>query len=583
MRTLVLAAAIAALIAPNLSAGAPVVGQDYRWTVSFRADLEGQAGETPGVSTLSGEWHSTVVAVRPDAYDVRVQLVSVRLAGNRGGAVDPAVLKLAQDRLTTPFWLTCGTNGTIGAVHFLKKVSASDRNLLQTIATETQFASNSETGPVWTRMERDGGGSYLAIYQRRDAAHVRKKKVKYLVPDAGADSMTSAFAMTIEESEVNFAFTPDGALATVDGLQRVRVRLSGANSNSLVTRIEVHLSDLRASQTAAGVAGGVPHDGVDHLPVSSHQPDPKVAQVESDDLLLEGHTNDEILSAAGGKDSMVERRMAAMFRRRPPSIPLGVKRLTEGPGLQAIASALSASGSAQAVQALCGIVRDTSRTAAVRVSVLIAIQGIAEPSVDVMQVPVGLLSDHDPDVRNAARLASGALARSGRAAHASEADAIDAALVMRVTQAATAAEKRDYISALGNSGGPRTVPVLAASLGDQREEIRVAAARSLRLVAGPEAGSILATAATKDTSPAVREAALFAMSFRAPLTTVEWDAVLKAAREDDAAYVRNRAVALLRNDPARPPEAEDTLEWVALHDPSEPIRRVATTALAAIR
>jgi HEAT repeat protein len=214
---------------------------------------------------------------------------------------------------------------------------------------------------------------------------------------------------------------------------------------------------------------------------------------------------------------------------------------------------------------------------------MIAIQGIAEPTVDVMQVPIGLLSDHDPDVRNAARLASGALARSGRAGHRTEADAIDAALAMRVTQAVTAAEKQDYIAALGNSGGPRTVPVLAASLGDEREDIRVAAARSLRLVAGPEAGSMLATTATKDTSPAVREAALFAMGFRAPLTTVEWDAVLKAAREDAAAYVRNRAVTLLRNDAARPPEATDALEWVALHDPSDAIRRTATTALAAIR
>src|SRR5258707_2487371 len=94
------AAALAAVAVPKVAAtAAPTAAPEYRWKMSLRADLDGQPGDSPGVAAVSGEWRSRIVAIRTDEYDVRLQLASVQLAGNRGGAVDARALKLAQERL----------------------------------------------------------------------------------------------------------------------------------------------------------------------------------------------------------------------------------------------------------------------------------------------------------------------------------------------------------------------------------------------------------------------------------------------------------------------------------------------------
>lgn len=164
-----MAALAAAIFFPAVVfAGSPPVGQQHQWRVSFRAELQHSGGSQPGLAALRGEWQRTVVAVRPNEYDVRFQLSSVTLEGNRGKSVDANELRLAQERLTKPFWVTCGNDGSLRAIHFTKDVAPADRNLLQMIATETQFVQAEASKPVWTSLERDGGGSYLAIYQQMD-------------------------------------------------------------------------------------------------------------------------------------------------------------------------------------------------------------------------------------------------------------------------------------------------------------------------------------------------------------------------------------------------------------------------------
>src|SRR6476659_7841323 len=139
MRAAALAVVTFMLFVRPAAAAPPVVGQQYRWALTFRASLEGNAGAPPGVAALEGEWRSLVVAVRPDSYDVRLQLSVLKVAGTRGGAVTAKERELAQARLSQPFWITCSTAGAVQSVHFLADVPASDRNLLQTLATETQF------------------------------------------------------------------------------------------------------------------------------------------------------------------------------------------------------------------------------------------------------------------------------------------------------------------------------------------------------------------------------------------------------------------------------------------------------------
>ena len=582
-----IAAALAVVVfVPRPVAGAPpAAGQHSRWHLVFRAGLQGQAGAQPGAVSLEGEWLRTVVVVTPESYDVRYQLLSLRVTGGSGAAVDPKALAAATARLSTPFWVTCGRDGALQTMHFAKAMSASDRNLLQTIATETQFVQADGALPVWTAMERDGGGSYMAIYQRRDAEHVRKKKIKYVGPDADIDRAGAALELTVESSDVTFALTADGAVASVNGIQSIRLGVPGTKNNSLVTRVEVHLSDPRTSLAPVTAATLMPTTGIDDVPVMTQQSDPAEALADMDAQMLEGHRTAAILDAAGNGDSTSDRRLVALLRRRPDAVPLAVARLGDDArrgraagtdaAAQALLGALAAAGTAPAIEALHAVARDAARPVTRRVGALMALEGIREPSVMAMRAPASLLDDPNPKVREAARLATGALARAGRAGHSVDADGLEADLVVRLTRATTPETRRAYLAALGNSAGPRAAEAITDALRDGHEEVRVSAARGLRLVPGEAADALLAATAASDASAEVRGAALFAIGFRLPFSTALWRAVVDAARTDAAEPVRNRAVGLLRADTAHRAEAASTLAWVAGHDPSPALRRLA--------
>jgi hypothetical protein len=578
-----MAAASAAILLLPLTAVAatPVVGQQCRWTLSFRAELQQQGSRRTAVA-LNGEWRRTVVAVRPDAYDAQVQLTSVTFEDPAGRQVDPKELAALQERLAKPFWITSTAHGALRAIHFAKEVSPSDRNLLQMIATGEQFVQADGVHAVWTSLEHDGAGAYLAVYQRTGPARYRKKKLKYTEAGTG-QAGSQSFAIGIEQSEAEFAFTPEGVLAELNGVEQVRLSLPGAQGESLGTRIEVHLRGLRTIVDRSLAATLAMPASVEHLPITTHQPDAAAAEEQIDRELLAGQTTEAIFSAAERNERGAADRLAAAFRRRPESVPLAAARLTGGPGSRTIASGLARAGTPAATRALAGLADDASRLPASRVGALVALAGLRQPAIDAMRIPVALIDDRNPDVREAARLASGALARAGRLEHPAESDAIEGVLAARVDKAATTEEKLGWLAALGNSAGPQSARRLMAALRDPRADVRAAAARSLRLVPGPEVDGLLATTVARDAKAPVRGAALFAIGFRSPLSPTLWGAVLRAAKDDAADWVRNRAIALMRDDASRPPEAQATLEWVAEHDRADAIRLFARESLEVIR
>ena len=109
------------------------------------------------------------------------------------------------------------------------------------------------------------------------------------------------------------------------------------------------------------------------------------------------------------------------------------------------------------------------------------------------------------------------------------------------------------------------LPVIEEALGDRRTEVRGAAARALRLAEAPQVDQRIASTITGDPDPQVRAAAIFAASFRRMDAVV--DALLQAASTDQMDYVRNNAIALLRQHPDASPAITETLARIAEHDP----------------
>ena len=279
---------------------------------------------------------------------------------------------------------------------------------------------------------------------------------------------------------------------------------------------------------------------------------------------------------------MLADRLAALFRRRSEASAAALDLLRKGGARKPITDALGAAGSPPAVAALGRLARDQNMSTALRRDALTALILTQHPNADAMQIPVALLDDSDAQVRSTARFISGALSRSGRAELPTEAEAIDAALIRRYRKARDTEDVIELLGGLGNSVGPQAVAVIKEALRDDRETVRAAAARALRLAPGPDVDGLLAAAITSDSHPAVRADAIFAAGFRRPLSPQIGEALLHVAREDPIGYVRSNAVTLLRRNAGVVPGIAETLVWIADHDSKPAIRRLAREGLASL-
>jgi hypothetical protein len=577
-------AVVVTIGAPFLCAGTRAVpGEQRRWTLDFRVRLEQPGGERPIEVDLSGDWVSTVSAVRPGEYDVALELANASLK-----SVPADASEQLRRRLARPFWATYRDDGALLAFHFFKDMNPSDRNLLQTIATETQLVYAGPDRPVWTALERDGAGEYLAIYNRTDLNTVAKRKLKYVYTDGAPGAPADGVHVDVDQSELRMSLDQDSGIVALDGSNRVRMGVPLGNAGQLVAVTETHLANLRRSE-APGLVGSLAHALADVMtsPIVTHAPDPERLRAEHDARLLEGRATESLLAAALDSaktkeaDRLLPDRLAALFRQRPEATTSALAFLRKNGPAKRITDALGSAGSTAAVDALGSLARDRNLPRPLRINALTAFMLAQHPSVEAMRIPAALLDDDDTRIALAARIVSGALARSGRASHPAEADRIDAALVVRYRKAQGIEEAQGLLAALGNSHGPSVAPVIEEALRDPLVQIRAAAARALRLATGPEVDHLLSTAITDDRDPSVRAAAVFAVSFRHPIGPALGEALVHAASVDPVEYVRRGAVTLLRQNPSASPRIPETLAWIAEHDSQPSVRRLAQEALTA--
>ncbi len=571
----------AAAITAAAASGGPAPGEQRRWKLLFRARLDQADGGKPVEIELRGDWVSTICAARSTDYDAELQLADVRVQGE-GIPSKPRDIQEVERRLTRPFWATYRSDGALVAVHFFRNVMASDRNLLQMIATETQFVRPPEDRPVWTVLERDAAGEYLAIYNHSAGGEVVKRKLKYLHAD-GTGAPSGGLDIAVEQSELQYAIDPEGRVAALDGSTRVRMGAPLPASGQIRATAETHLAGLRTGMAPESI-GSLAHAGAEvvALPVVTHNPDPALARAERDRGLIDGRTTESLLESAGGADAAAGERLAALFRERPAAASLAVAMLRKNGPRQAITDALGAAAAPEAIAALGALARDAKLDRKLRIDAITAFVQIRQPALDAMRIPSALLDDPDRQIASAARLMSGALARAGREQHPEESGRIERALIERYRTAQTPAERCDLLAGLGNSAGPEAVAAIESALGDPRPEVRAAAARGLRLPRGAPIDALLSRTMTQDSDPAARAAAIFASGFHHPIGPVIADALLKAARSDATEYVRSSAISLLRQNPGSSPATSDTLQWIAAQDPSASVRRLAREALKAL-
>ena len=570
-------------------------GDQSRWSLDFRATMA-QSSAHPIAIHMIGGWRSTITAVRAGEYDAQLQLADVHFAGDVVKGAPAASLAALQDRLSRPFWGTYRNDGALVAMHFFRDVTPSDRNLLQMIATELQLVqpdaanNTAEQNPepseikTWTAQERDGAGQYSALYLEQQPGKIMKHKLKYIYTDGVAGAPADAVSVSIDQSETAFLLTPDHRVESIDGTNHMRMNLSKDKTQQLSAATEFHASHLQTSH-APELVGSLERalPSVDDSPVITQRPDASVARAQADDRLLTGYTTAAMLDSAFLKDPGIAAqpdRLTALFRSRPGAASEAAARLLSNGPKKTVTNALGAAGSPSAVVALGDLARNQALASGLRADAVLGFVQMKHPSAEAMQIPASLMNDSDPAVRSAARMISGAVARTGRSEHPADADAIDASLLALFRNAHDTGDKADLLNALGNSAGPSTIQTIEAALHDPKVSIRSAAARALRLADGSDVAQHLASVMVDDSAASVRADAIFASRFQHELPASLTDALLKAASADTATYVRSDALAVLRQNIAASPRISETLARIATSDPDAGIRRQAQGALA---
>lgn len=534
-------ALLALLAAASSTAASEREGAQRRWPLRFSARLADAEAKQPIVVTLTGEWVATVSAVRDGEYDVAYELAQPRFSGAGTPTATDAERAALLRALGRRFFVTYRADGLALRAHFARGTTPSERNLLQMIVTETQLVGAGGGRDHWTAMERDGGGEYLAAYQRRGGVLV-KRKLKYL----GADGAASPLAIKMVRSEQRFIVDAAGSVVAVTGENQMRLGLPLGDRGQITIGASTRLDRAR-TQSAPELIGSLATADVESAPICTQQLDPAAALLAEDRRLLDGQSADVLLTAArrGTYDRALAHRLAALFRRQPATVApaAALARAAENP---LVTRALAAAGSDEAMAALSAIAHDRKATARSRIDALSALVFVAHPSVAAMRAPSDLL-DEGGALGDAARLVAAALGRAGAAEHPGEAEEIDRRLLSRWDGSSDAAARIALLEALGNSASPRVAPTIEQALRDRRAEVRAAAANALRLVEGEAAERLLAHAITDDADGRVRAAAIAATGFRnlAPLTP----ALRAAAARDPESYVR--AAASARLVPAR--------------------------------
>ena len=538
--------------------GAELPGDQRQWALEFRARLEQSGAEQPLEVAIHGEWISTISAVREGEYDAALQLADVRVKGDGSGRPPADAVEKLQRRLSRPFWATYASDGSLLAMHFYKDVSASDRNLLQMIAASSQLVCPESGRAVWTSLERDGAGTYLAIYNRVDPDAVLKRKLKYVDTDGPAERIRIA----IDQSEARFSLDPSGRVASLAAIDRVRIGVPLGDSTQLGSVIEIRLSNPRLGRAPQLVGSLAPaHVGIETAPILTYKTDSPQARAERERVLLEGHDTESLLQQAFAKqdDPKLADRLAALFRRRPEAPAAAIDVLKQNGAQPKITHALASAGTPGSVDALALLARDRSLSDRLRVDSLTALMGISHPSAEAMRIPLTLLDDKDPQVASAARIVGGALASAGRAKLPAQADTIDAALIERYRKARDAPELVAVLAGMGNSEGPSLLPIFESALRDARVPVRGAAARGLRLASGPEVDRLLSAVILSDADPRVRAAGILAAGFRRTLGPAIVEALVRAATSDPLEYVRRDSITLLRKHRDESPRIAETL------------------------
>lgn len=486
------------------------------WTMgeSFVYDIDSSRSVSMGgfTSRVRGQLALTVVGEADGgAYEVRGDLRRARY--EQTPAQD-----LAAD-LERPFFFTVSPEGKVGSFRFSRGIASGAAAQQRELALSLQLVApggDASPKPGWHAVEHDSTADYDASYTR-DGEAIHKVKVAYL-PRAGAPGPTAIPGMDRITLASSADFTLDAnhwprtveereSIAAASGKLQVT---SEKSSTARLVRVEQRPALIGSMDEAALVDGGVMDQSARAL-----------AKIQADQGLVAGRTFEQIAADLRAGDAKTHNAailaMAALIRL--DSNAAGAARAemlndrSDKRAKKRLAAALGAGGTPEAQRALVSLVDPSLATRAPVLDAIVALAVTKDPTAETAATLLGAMDSEDQGIASTAALATGAVVRSMTASGSGDTGPALDALTERLTRATATNDKELYLQALGNTGHPRALAVIAPYLTSSDVALRATAVHGMRFMAGSDADRAV-VAGLSDPENEVQKAAADTLRYR---------------------------------------------------------------------
>jgi hypothetical protein len=565
----VAALALASLTACQRSEIAPAWAEDS--TYVYELDLESQAGAADIPAPMFSLDVTGKLRVSAQSGEGEVRRVTLSLQDLQVKSSSDA--KLRADVFTAHLQRSYELELRGGLVQGLRIEPGTDYMavaVMRTVASAFQLAQppKAAQGPGYEAREFDSTGEYVARYERADAQHVHKQKLRYedvlevaTRPSAGPkiDSETRA---EVQSSSVDI--TLQGATPrNVSLSERILVPLMNSSKLAYDTKLSLELVGQEPARSSAKAAAELTY-----LPAGrAYAPTPKLGDLDAvriGDLSFRDviHNLEEIArkydpgkladGASGGAaaELAVERNryftaLAAFYRQDASFIEQARALVRAGsPAANWLLSALGSSGTPAGQQALVETMHESNLSMPLRKAAGLSLLQANEPTVATARALEALLGDET--WQKYAVFAVGIYARRMReVGQTAESERLSRLLLERLAEAREPDAIADVLGGLSNAAYGPSVKVMPRYLAHEDAVVRESAVQALRLVDTVEADRLLSNALAKDEAFKVRMVAADTARQRSEPRDALVDAVSAAATTDADARVRLMAVRAL--------------------------------------
>jgi|GEM_PF-4925968 len=562
---------------------------------------QGDAPEGQSVETVvRGRWRET--CVRGDAKSHVLEVTVEDAQGHfssKGGLGGGAAPSDVRELVAGHSYVELGADGTVRAIHFDPRMSPLGQNLLRDMLSlrSMRLSGLVQDGGSWTSEEEDFNGRYSAPYTfalpeeglaritkgtRTYAASGSTQKLTKVAP------LVRSLPATGGELVLELAtFQPRSLRSHVEvelvassrtiGQSLSHLELTPAGQAVVATVDARKLQEDFSARTARGVRPG---------DLAARDADARIEErIQREELGSE--TWASLLEKAG--ESSPDRaklflKFKALFLLHPEACRDASALLATSKGphettFQLVAGALVSAGTPEAQHALVAAIDATSDRLPHQRTLSSLLGTVSKPTPDSESLLRSLVKGHAQDeVRDTARLALGNVARSLQGQEPQRAERLVQDSIAFAQSASSPQERVVALQALGNTGAPQSLDVLARTVKEPDATLRQTGASALRFIESDEAERMLLELATRDASDRVRGEAVSALSFRtlSPQTVAE---LRQQVRKDPSESVRQLLVKVLADEAPRYADITLTLEEVSRNDASASVRKLATLVL----